>query len=315
MDFTFLSLPAVMICSVVTPSFKIITWDPEDTKNVTTTVLHLPQVCADNDIGRLQCHSNPALNHRRRSSASNPYRSPISFLPSYEDRILAFSSTVLLPVLDDFESDRFFMIFVSVPKLERELGRWTNDPNSRSITWDEWGPDLTRWIPNARPYGWAVCSRGLRFACSHPTDSVQSCRVMVIDFNPANIPEEQDLRHIANVQVLNSLERLDSESSGLATFDDYVYSSLPCVIRTSTERVNNSMGVMMDDEHIVAMQVPMQIGNEVSWSSDYAIAVTDRLLKICKLEVLRMFEKEREENDGDTESEVRKKAKYNIKLE
>lgn len=269
MDFTFLSRPAVMLCSVVTPSFKIVTWEPENPSQVTTITLGLPPVGDDSEVGRLQCHSNPAPNRRRRSLTSNPYKSSISFVPSSEDRILAFSCTVLLPLINDTDSDLFYMLFISASELEKSISKWLTSARAESVghetqgdrllevsrCWESWGPEITRWIPDARPFGWAVCSRGLRFACSDPYDEGDSRRIMTIDFNPHNFPEGVADEPQAGVTMYDTRDRLISRLSGLDAFTEPVISSLPCVIRTSIERVHDSMGVMMNDDYIVAMQV------------------------------------------------------------
>ncbi|KZS96238.1 hypothetical protein SISNIDRAFT_482825 [Sistotremastrum niveocremeum HHB9708] len=269
MDFTFLSRPAVMLCSVVTPSFKFVTWEPENPSQVTTITLGLPPVGDDSEVGRLQCHSNPAPNRRRRSLTSNPYKSSISFVPSSEDRILAFSCTVLLPLINDTDSDLFYMLFISASELEKSISKWLTSARAESVghetqgdrllevsrCWESWGPEITRWIPDARPFGWAVCSRGLRFACSDPYDEGDSRRIMTIDFNPHNFPEGVADEPQAGVTMYDTRDRLISRLSGLDAFTEPVISSLPCVIRTSIERVHDSMGVMMNDDYIVAMQV------------------------------------------------------------
>jgi hypothetical protein len=170
--------------------------------------------CSTDDVDNSD-DSEPPRKRRRRS----PIPSARAFVASGEDRLLAFSTNIQRRNEFDMThtSGLYYLFFLSEKKLKAFLktqrvpqypiGTLDNVRSSGhpsmydldyngppSLRWVEWGPQQVRWIPSARTYGWAVCSRGMRFVCSPPLEFEVgfNSQVMLLDFQVPGLEEEEE---------------------------------------------------------------------------------------------------------------------------
>jgi hypothetical protein len=211
---SFLSSSSLLICQLgAGASLNVVSWGLGLSGDKDSTLqLRLPAVRERYLYTRIQHHSNPSPSpqpqsreevnseppRKRRKRLSIP--NSRTFVASGEDRLLAFSTNIQKRSELDFThtTGYYYLFFLSEKRLKAYLKSLDHvlvdrkegiGTEPRTLEWSEWGPEQARWIPSARTYGWAVCSRGMRFVCSPPVDHGMgfNSQVMLLDFH---VPEE-----------------------------------------------------------------------------------------------------------------------------
>lgn len=295
---SFLSPTSLFLCQLDEgASIKVVSWGQKSQGDSETSILlKLPTLTGHYLYTRIQHHSNPSPSPSspvqddgeppRKRARHSSFPTTRAFIASGEDRLLAFSTNIRKRTDADNTNTLglYYLFFLSEKRLKAYLNSIVVQPATttstpHSLEWAVWGPQQVRWIPYARTYGWAVCSRGMRFVCTPPVDFGMgfNSQVMLLDFQVPRCCEEGSGNPCEGSccwgQCAGSDRPPSSPTSGLpknATlvldhsvlpnlnhhiFEEDVVSSLPYLQVISEEWLTDSVGFMMDEETIVSVKV------------------------------------------------------------
>ena len=130
-----------------------------------------------------------------------------------------------------------------------ELASWFT-PGEYSIPWSAWGPPISRWFTEDEALiGWVTCSAGQRWAVLHPVDNTKS-QIRIIDFNPYNIYNIQDLPGEFDV-IGGNTDYFDRDN----IFAEDIKMGLGCIVHMAPETYK-----LLMEERLLGLKVGTQYG-------------------------------------------------------
>jgi len=128
-----------------------------------------------------------------------------------------------------------------------------------NISWQDWGPPVTRWISSPLDVYRATIAKGQRFAAIQSTIGYEEpAPICIFDFNPFLVrrlllnPDSLESRTTVT-RVISGRQLLQSPSAG-EPFIGEVWSELPYVECSSKEKFDYSY-VFIDEERIVGIKM------------------------------------------------------------
>jgi len=257
-DFLLLYPAVFLLVYVQEWCFELYSCQSSDGCGTRLLKLMLPPLSADYHAFNLSCRNSspisPAATHNFHTNG-DPLRlgDCLSFHVAADDTIALFKFSI--------SDHRSVFPYVLVTHRRSLLLTLSNSIAAQGghISWQDWGPPVTRWISSPLDVYRATIAKGQRFAAIQSmTGFEESAPICIFDFNPILVRRlllnPDSLESPTSVtRVVSGRELLQPPHVG-EPFVDEVWSELPYVECSSKEKFDYSY-VFMDEERIVGIKM------------------------------------------------------------
>ncbi|KAK6967068.1 hypothetical protein R3P38DRAFT_2672086 [Favolaschia claudopus] len=221
--------------------------DPAEEPHILSS-FHLPKLMQDTFIHLFLGRGSP----NPRSAITFP--SSASFVPRTQD--------VLLKLLLQFGNRTGFSRYMLIVDRLRFMVAIRNarEKGLKSVEWDDWGPDCSRWLNAQELCMMTRNTNGRRMVTIAHDAFERPAPIRIIDFNPCSV---QAHWHLGEMERAKATSRVvEASTQQIELFAQPIVSRLPYLEIVSKERFDYG-GVLMNDENIIGLRVSLICGHHV----------------------------------------------------